>query len=794
MSTRRSIADFPRNETGLVDEFIGTAYDTVKSVSDDLPFLHELESNIPTMGSEAVENALNAQLPAVRDELNSIVETAKETTAHLLSPAATAPDKRDDGSPLQEGDRYFNTTSNMEYIYSGTEWVVSDGLEAARQLEADLASTARGAKKVAYGPGTVDTALNTLNNQMAAIPSQVDAKGTANAVVLGHDSDPTAHPELAAQVAVEALRSAEAADRAEAALAGAQTGVAIYRSFITEAEMNADLNAAPGMVAVVTGGVDNLFFTKVGAIGSGSWTPFINQPASTAQLEREIEKNLNRITGNNDLIEDITTGDRITGLQSRSRTASTVMDGLNAIAGIDTQSKRNWTDFTLERKEDLFAVMGAGHWDQRNLDRMKSLPFSEYAEVWGTDDGSIAFRIDSVNKRIFTDYLLEDRTEQRPPTVFVDVPPRLERNVNDPDYRLSGRVYQATASVVRTKTGRLWLTWRADNQTAAEAPGNFAVIAYSDDDGLTVKEVGIFTYTAANDPLNPLPIEQRAGRDKHLVDPMLWLDPEGKMWLFFGVFGNNMHFDCVQGTWAAICPNPDGEIAQWGKAFRLSYYRSPRHPVLVNGEYYLAMDGWRFDANYPPRYMDMAGGAIYKFDWRRKKVFLHSKLPPNYNGGYTGFFETEFAEQPDGNVIVTNRMPAGTSVSRSTDGMLTWEPWVDYAEVAPSASSRTWLGNAPSGRMVYCWNNNLNRQALMLGLSEDGGVTYPWRVRLESDSVGQVTYPVVAFGEGGDMYIAYDNERTSGKRQIRLAKVNEAEIIAGTAVPRVTVLSNPFNP
>lgn len=43
MSNRRSMLDFPRNEAGLVSEFIGTAYDVVKGVHDNLPELLQVE-------------------------------------------------------------------------------------------------------------------------------------------------------------------------------------------------------------------------------------------------------------------------------------------------------------------------------------------------------------------------------------------------------------------------------------------------------------------------------------------------------------------------------------------------------------------------------------------------------------------------------------------------------------------------------------------------------------------------------------------------------------------------------
>lgn len=76
MTTNRSMLDFPRNEAGLVDEFIGTAYDTVKKVYDSLPeirHLNDIAEAIPEMGVVAVEAAM---VPA-REEIGASVAVAE---------------------------------------------------------------------------------------------------------------------------------------------------------------------------------------------------------------------------------------------------------------------------------------------------------------------------------------------------------------------------------------------------------------------------------------------------------------------------------------------------------------------------------------------------------------------------------------------------------------------------------------------------------------------------------------------------------------------------------------------
>ena len=72
----------------LVDKYINTAYDTVKSVADNLSTLTSL-----------------ADFSDVFQE-----------------PSGTPPTTRDDGSALQTGDMYFNTNTNLVYIFNDADW------------------------------------------------------------------------------------------------------------------------------------------------------------------------------------------------------------------------------------------------------------------------------------------------------------------------------------------------------------------------------------------------------------------------------------------------------------------------------------------------------------------------------------------------------------------------------------------------------------------------------------------------------------------------------------------------
>ena len=78
---------------------------------------------------------------------------------------------------------------------------------------------------------------------------------------------------------------------------------------------------------------------------------------------------------------------------------------------------------------------------------------------------------------------------------------------------------------------------------------------------------------------------------------------------------------------------------------------------------------------------------------------------------------------------------------------------------------------------------------MTIKLSEDDGETWPYSVVLEgADSPQTVSYPIVAF-DGDDIYTIYDYGRDVAN-EIRVTVVKESEIVAGTAVPDINIISS----
>ncbi|WP_054913931.1 hypothetical protein [Pseudomonas sp. NBRC 111127] len=89
------------------------------------------------LSATAIQAALDASNEAAQ-AAEDAADVATARTAGFLAPAATAPDLRDNGLPLQPGDRYFNTTEQAEYIYKSEGWIANDSLAAIASLEATI--------------------------------------------------------------------------------------------------------------------------------------------------------------------------------------------------------------------------------------------------------------------------------------------------------------------------------------------------------------------------------------------------------------------------------------------------------------------------------------------------------------------------------------------------------------------------------------------------------------------------------------------------------------------------------
>ncbi|MBR6790188.1 MAG: exo-alpha-sialidase [Oscillospiraceae bacterium] len=337
------------------------------------------------------------------------------------------------------------------------------------------------------------------------------------------------------------------------------------------------------------------------------------------------------------------------------------------------------------------------------------------------------------------------------------------------------RAWQGIPGMVRTPGGRTFVSFYSGG--VKEEYSNFAAVIMSDND---------------TDFSEPVAVLEKDG-DYRCFDPVLWLDPMGRLWLVWNVMpGEEVH--------AVICAAPDAETIVWGEE------RLIGRGIMMNKPTVLSSGVWLFPI------------ATWKLDLMsemRKPGLLPDETPGSYvwvtsDCGET-FTRLGFADVPDrcfdeqmvlelndGRLMMLVRTYYGIGVSYSSDGGKSWTPGEDSGLGGPC--SRFFLRRLRSGRVLLInhfnspgYNNRENfagRNNLTALLSEDDGKTYPYTLLL--DERFQVSYPDGMECDDGFIYIVYDRERGAFRnnleeiygdaREILTARFTEEDIIAGALV------------
>ncbi|RUR48786.1 sialidase family protein [Vreelandella populi] len=347
-------------------------------------------------------------------------------------------------------------------------------------------------------------------------------------------------------------------------------------------------------------------------------------------------------------------------------------------------------------------------------------------------------------------------------------------------YSIQHRQMQGTPTIADSN-GVLWCSWRADFREG-ENGGNFIVLAKSVDSGDSWVETGIIAYPDTD--------------AYQMVDPMLWLDPDGVLWLWWSTLRQPAHTAGANGMWAVTCKNPSAEFNSWTTPFLMSHFGDARHPCRVNEQWWLPMDTWalgRKQLYYP----ETGGLRIVRIHHNERRVSQVVKVPDDNAGGSGDFYESELQQTQDGRLLLLQRAQGvGITYRYSGDDGQTWTAAAPFSDVigSPTSTTRSWLGTSSSGRLMLCYNKSAGRRSLTIALSEDSGETWPHEAALTLNSDYSSTYPVISIS-GDDIFVVFDQLRSPNGR-ILFCKLKESEIINGTApaAPFFSVISEITTP
>ena len=325
-------------------------------------------------------------------------------------------------------------------------------------------------------------------------------------------------------------------------------------------------------------------------------------------------------------------------------------------------------------------------------------------------------------------------------------------------YFTAKRQWQGCPTILCTPRGTLYAGWYSGG--VGEGLLNYSILSRSKDGG--------FSWT--REPL--LVIDSLPEKRIQFLDCQFWLDPDGNFWYFWTQRDYNYPPSSPHhvSVWAIICSNPDAENLSWSKPrFITPGFLRSQPTVLNDGRWVLCAYEW-IDKNY--RYTESYDKG--KSWYRRKGGRKHP----------TDFDETMLLEQKDGTLRMLARCRKSAGVlaeSTSTDGGKTWNTALT---AIPNPGSRFFIKRLRSGRILLVNNwHNKERICLSAALSEDDGKTWKHRLLLDNR---RCSYPDAVQGKNDEIYIVYDNLRSSAK-EILICRITEEDIIKGRRNYNLTV-------
>jgi len=333
-----------------------------------------------------------------------------------------------------------------------------------------------------------------------------------------------------------------------------------------------------------------------------------------------------------------------------------------------------------------------------------------------------------------------------------------------PEYDYSNLDYGMTIGIQNTNKGRIWAAWigGGDDEKA------FFVLNYSDNKGKSWSKPKVVV-----DPhLEDLKEERRA-----LVGN-LWLDPNGKLWLFYDQ--GMGYFDGRAGTWFINTENPDAENPTWSKPQRIWHGASLNKPIVLNnGSWMLPVSLWDRskikDEKYKNKFKELDS-------LRRANVFVSQDEGKTWvrKGGVRfpkpKFDEHCLIEKSDGSIWMTARTNDGIWESFSKDKGKSWSTPQKYMT---HINSRHFMRRLNSGNILLIRHGDIDekleeRSNLMAFLSKDEGKT--WGGGLLLDERKTISYPDGFQDSDGTIHIAYDRNR-SKDGEILMVTFTEDEIL-----------------
>jgi hypothetical protein len=325
------------------------------------------------------------------------------------------------------------------------------------------------------------------------------------------------------------------------------------------------------------------------------------------------------------------------------------------------------------------------------------------------------------------------------------------------EHAVSNRALTMAPSITVAPKGRLWATFYA-GVTPGEDLNNYVVLSTSGDNNAVWQEV--------------LTMDPDAGGPVRAFDPVVWVSPDGRLFLFWAQRRPSMKPE----LWCVDTAQPDAVRPEWSLPRRIGEGVMMCKPlVLSSGEWGLPISQW---GNNGWSVGDNSAQLVVSTDAGKTWTLRGScNVPKDAREAD----EHMFVERTDGSLWLLVRTRYGIGESVSTDRGKTWPDLTPSGIEHPT--SRFFVRRLVSGNLLLVKHGPLDqrigRSHLTAYLSKDDGKTWGGGLLLDERTV--VSYPDGQQTPDGLIRIIYDyNRRTD--RNILMATFREKDVAAGKPV------------
>lgn len=334
--------------------------------------------------------------------------------------------------------------------------------------------------------------------------------------------------------------------------------------------------------------------------------------------------------------------------------------------------------------------------------------------------------------------------------LFLNAPELIENPGLYYKYSPDSRKFTGISSMAITENGKLWAVWYA-GPTPGEDENNYVIVASSQDGGNSWSEI--------------LAIDPDGGGPVRAYDPEVWVDPNGKLWVFWAqAIG---HDGSIAGVWATTTSDLENNLPNWSEPKRLTDGVMMCKPlILSNGNWVLPASTWRKT--------DHSAKMVVSED---KGKTWNIKGACNVPKEVRSFDEHMFVEKNNGSLWMLVRTNYGIGESVSTDLGKNWNDLKPSSIEHPSA--RFFIRRLHSGNLLLVKHGPISvrtgRSHLMAFISKDDGEN--WSNGLLLDERPSVSYPDGQQTPDGTIYITYDYNRT-GEQKVYMTSFTEEDILS----------------